>query len=95
MDISSIISAIDKELASLQAARVSIAALASTGSVAPVRRGRGRPPHAVPAPVTAPKPAKRKMSAAGRARIVAAQKARWAAMKAIAAAPAKKSAAKK
>jgi hypothetical protein len=77
MDISSIITAIDKELAGLQAARVSIAALASTGSATPVRRGPGRPPKSSPVAAKLPKP--RKMTAEGRARIAAAQKKRWAA----------------
>jgi hypothetical protein len=94
MDTTKIIAEIDAQLAQLQSARVAIAGLASTGSAVPVRRGPGRPPKNAVAPIAAPKPAKRKLSAAGRARIAAAMKARWAAKKAIAAAPAKTAPAK-
>jgi hypothetical protein len=95
MDTSGILAAIDKELAVLQAARASIVAVASsTGSPLPLRRGPGRPPKD-PLAVTS-KPAKKKLSAAGRARIAAAQKARWAAKKSTIATPQPtKSAAKK
>ena len=98
MDTSRILSAIDAQLAQLQAARAAITTLASTGSSEQVRRGPGRPPkNPLAAIAAAPKKRKNKLSAAGRARIAAAMKARWAAKKAISAAPAKagKKAAKK
>lgn len=70
MNTSDILTIIDKEIATLQQARALIAA---TG-----KRKPGRPPSA---PVAKPKKKKRKMSPEGRARIAAAQRARWAAQK--------------
>jgi len=67
MSLSDILSLIDAEIGQLQQAR---ALIAGAG-----KRGPGRPKSAV-APVTKQK---RKMSPEGRARIVAAVKARWAA----------------
>jgi hypothetical protein len=63
MDTNEIIEAIDVEIRRLQAAR----ALLLVGS-----------PTSKPTAKPSPKPSKRKLSATGRARIVAAQKARWA-----------------
>jgi hypothetical protein len=67
MDTSQIIEAIDTEIQRLQAAKALL-----DGS--PTSK-----PAAKPSPK---KPGRRRMSAAGRARIVAAQKARWAKVKA-------------
>jgi len=71
-----IIALIDAEIARLKEVRALIAAN---------RKGPGRPPsYAATAPAKQAKPpkkAKRKMSPEGRARIVAAVKARWAAQK--------------
>jgi hypothetical protein len=75
-----ILSLIDAELAQLHRAR---ALLATGGEGIPslVRRGPGRPRKNTTA---TPKPVKkRKMSPEGRARIVAAVKARWAAQKRV------------
>jgi hypothetical protein len=79
MDVSAIISSIDSELSRLQQARALLA-----GPVAPIKR-RGRPKNSETKPAP-PKPAKkvakkRTMSPEGRARVAAAQKARWAAVK--------------
>ena len=78
MDVSAIISSIDAELSRLQQARALLA-----GPVPIKRRGRPKNSETKPAP---PKPAKkvakkRTMSPEGRARVAAAQKARWAAVK--------------
>jgi hypothetical protein len=64
MDTTEIIQAIDAEIARLEKARDLLNCHVGT----PARRGR---------PVS-PKPQRRKISAEGRARIAAAQKARWA-----------------
>jgi hypothetical protein len=66
-----ILAAIDAEIASLQQARALIAG-------ASVKRGPGRPPKTAVTPVAKKK---RKMSPEGRARLVAAVKARWAKQK--------------
>jgi hypothetical protein len=87
MNISEILAAIDKELTVLQSARAAIAKLDEAVSNAPVRRGPGRPPKNTLAVAVPRKTAKRKISDAGRASIAAAQKARWAARKAIENAP--------
>jgi hypothetical protein len=68
MDTTAIIKYIDAEIARLEQARALL-----VGSTAGPTKG---------APANALKPGRRKMSAAGRARIVAAQKARWAKVKA-------------
>jgi hypothetical protein len=65
----SIIESIDVEIARLQRAKSALSAMQT-------KRSPGRPRN-VPTEVK-PKLGKRKMSAAGRARIAAAQKARWA-----------------
>ena len=97
MNLDRILSEIDLEISRLQ----QVKQLLSENSTAnpAVRRGPGRPPSALTKAVfkpasaeTSPKP--RGMSAAGRARIAAAQKARWAkskkaAKKSTAAAPKK------
>jgi len=66
MDTNEVIEAIDAEIQRLQAAKALL-----SGS-----------PTSKPAAKPSPKPDRRKMSAAGRTRIVAAQKARWAKVKA-------------
>lgn len=76
MDIQNILSQIDKEIAKLTKVKEALTGL-------PAKRGPGRPRLSASAkPVTKKKKAKRKMSAEGRARIAAAQKARWAKLKA-------------
>jgi hypothetical protein len=78
MDIAGIVAEIDLEIARLEKAKALIA-----GQPAPAKRGR--PPATKPKTAatsfafgTNTAPPKRKMSAEGRARIAAAQKARWA-----------------
>ena len=88
MPTEKIIAAIDQQLALLQQARSLLIEAAAPGLTAK-RRGRPKTVEVVPAP-NAPK---HTMSAEGKARIAAAQKARWAALK-KSAAPAE-SAAKK
>jgi hypothetical protein len=77
---SPILAAIDAEIAKLQAAR---ALLMKTKDVLPSlpKRGRGRPKGSTSKKAAAPAPKTRTMSPEGRARIAAAQKARWAAQK--------------
>jgi hypothetical protein len=72
MDTTEIIQTIDAEIARLERARALL-----NGHTAQVRSGRPIGSKATPAA----KPLRRKMSAEGRARIVAAQKARWAKVK--------------
>jgi hypothetical protein len=81
MNLDRILSEIDLEISRLQQAKQLLSENSSSGSV--VKRGPGRPPAAVKAvtkhTMSAPiEPKRRTMSAAGRARIAAAQKARWA-----------------
>jgi hypothetical protein len=77
MNTSALIADIDKQIASLQAARIAIAAI-STSSSTPAKRGPGRPRKAA----TVVKSVKKRfMSPEGAARIAAAQKKRWAAKK--------------
>ena len=71
MSTTEIIDLIDAEIASLKAARALIASAPATD-----KRKSGRP-KATAVPVAKPK-SKRKMSPEGRARLVAAVKARWA-----------------
>lgn len=79
MNRTDILHALDSEIDRLQQART---LLADAPDVLPeavaARRGPGRPKGAVQAPVKAPAAKKRTMSPEGRARIAAAQKARWA-----------------
>jgi hypothetical protein len=70
MDTSQILTAIDEEIARLQQAKSLL-----TGTT--TKRSPGRPPATAASAPTK----KRTMSAAGRARIAAAQKARWAKVK--------------
>jgi hypothetical protein len=74
MSTTDIIALIDAEIATLEQARALIAASAPT----PAKKKPGRHAKATAAPSTKPK---YKMSPEGRARIVAAVKARWAAKK--------------
>jgi hypothetical protein len=94
MDIQSIVAQLRQEAIRIEQA---IEALVGFGSH-PARRGPGRPAGSKNA--TAGKPKRRTMSASARAKISAAQKARWAKQKGKAApkkaaAPAKKSTARK
>ena len=76
MDIKEILSQIDNEIAQLTKVKEALTGI-------PTKRGPGRPRLAGSAKPVAKKKAKRKkMSAEGRARIAAAQKARWAKLKA-------------
>ena len=79
MSIASLISSIDAEIAKLHQARALL-----SGAATPAAKKRGRPAKAAGAvKVVAAKPVKkkRKLSPEGRARIAAAAKARWAAVK--------------
>jgi hypothetical protein len=77
MNVTEILASIDTELARLQHVRALLVAIE-----APAKH-RGRPKGSGTKEIVAtPKKARRKMSAAGRARIAAAQKARWAKLKA-------------
>jgi hypothetical protein len=76
MDIESVVAQLRKEINSIEAA---ISALEGLGQTKP---RRGRPPKSAQ---TASAPRKRHMSAAARAKIAAAQRARWAKQKAGAA----------
>ena len=77
MNLAAIILEIDRAIDKLQQARTLL-------TENDAKRGRGRPRVVVPIPTIAidPKP-RRKMSRAGRARIAAAQKARWARLKGL------------
>lgn len=74
MDVSAIITTLDLEIARLQSARAALMALDSVHAPR-----RGRPKGSTSASRVAPAKKKRSMSPEGRARIAAAQKARWAA----------------
>jgi hypothetical protein len=83
MDIASILATIDSQIANLQQAR---AALERVGD-APKRRGRPKGSRKAVSSITPPIKASKKrggMSPEGRARVAAAQKARWAAQKKLA-----------
>jgi hypothetical protein len=88
MNTEIIIEQIDVEIRKLQEAR---ALLNGTEVEKPVARGPGRPKKsAISERILSVKPARRKMTAEGKARVAAAQKARWAkARKAAKKAPAK------
>jgi len=86
MNIEEIIEHIDSEISKLQEARSLL-----VGSDSRMARGPGHPKKkATVARILAVKPAKRVMSAEGKARIAAAQKARWAKAGKTAKAPAKR-----
>ena len=74
MNIEEILVQIEKEIAHLTKVKEALIGI-------PAKRGPGRPRLAAAAKPAAKKRAKRKMSAEGRARIAAAQKARWAKLK--------------
>jgi len=80
MDVTGIIASIDSQIATLQQARAAITAIGES----PRRRGRPKGSGKV-TPVTAvtKRPAKKRhaMSPEGKARVAAAQRARWAAQK--------------
>ncbi len=83
MNIDEILQAIDKQITQLQQARALLTGSMNTQSTAK-RRGRPAGSANKPTPTIAPatkKSTARSMSADGRARIAAAQKARWAAKK--------------
>jgi hypothetical protein len=73
MDTTEIIQTIDAEIARLERAK----ALLKGDTTAPAKRGRSLSSK----PAATSKPIRRRMSAEGRARIAAAQKARWAKVK--------------
>jgi hypothetical protein len=75
MNIQEIISQIDREIAQLTKVKEALTGI-------PAKRGPGRPRLTATTKPAIKKKAKRKMSAEGRARIAAAQKARWAKLKA-------------
>ena len=84
MNTSDILAAIDQQVTQLQQARALLAGNQSMGAPASKRRGRPKSsPNAAPVADTssAAKSSKRTMSPEGRAKIAAAQKARWAAKK--------------
>jgi hypothetical protein len=86
MNIEEIIEHIDSEISKLQEARSLL-----LGSDSRIARGSGHPKKkATVARILTVKPAKRVMSAEGKARIAAAQKARWAKVRKATKAPAKK-----
>jgi hypothetical protein len=86
MNLEEIIEHIDSEISKLQEARSLL-----LGSDSRMAGGPGHPKKkATVARILAVKPAKRVMSAEGKARIAAAQKARWAKVRKAAKAPAKK-----
>jgi len=72
MSVESIVKEIDAEIARLEQAKQLL-----SGFVTP-KRGAGRPRANAASVQSSAKPKRRTMSAAGRARIAAAQKARWA-----------------
>jgi len=75
LNIQAIISQIDQEIVILTKVKEALQGV-------PAKRGPGRPPRtAAVKSVSTKKTAKRTMSAEGRARIAAAQKARWAKLK--------------
>ena len=77
MNIEDILSEIDAEISRLQQAKALLGEGSSSGPVA--KRKPGRPPlSASQHSVAKPKTKRRMMSAEGRAKIAAAQKARWA-----------------
>ncbi len=78
-----ILEAIDAEIAKLQQVRALLAGSPDAISkIETITKRRGRPRgSATKAPASAKKPAKRTLSAEGKAKIAAAQKARWAAQK--------------
>ena len=78
MIINGILSALDEEINKLQQARALLTGN-SAKVAAPVKRGPGRPKKTTTSP--AKKSAKRVLSEEARAKIAAAQKARWAAAK--------------
>jgi hypothetical protein len=89
MNTQDIILSIDAEISRLQQAKD---ILAQTSSLNPDKRKRGRPTAASgrseassfnPAKLDAKAPKRRKISAEGRGRIAAAQKARWAKLKTV------------
>jgi hypothetical protein len=96
MNTSEILEAIDEQISKLQQARDLLADAPAVPAAKPAAAGkrRGRPKGSVnkKAEVSAPVVTKRTMSAEGKARIAAAQKARWASQRKTAAKSAKKSA---
>jgi hypothetical protein len=74
MDTQAIIATLDKEIARLQEARTILTAAANVKGVAAIKRGPGRPKKLVSVKPTG----RRILSPEAKARIAAAQKARWA-----------------
>jgi hypothetical protein len=77
MNTEAIIEQINTEISRLQQARV----LLNSATVTTTKRAAGRPKSVVAARTLSVPPAKRVMSAEGKARIAEAQKARWAAQR--------------
>jgi hypothetical protein len=77
MDLQAIIASLDKEIARLEQARAILSTAARVKGAASIKRGPGRPKKLAAVSLTK----KRVMSPEGKARIAAAQKARWAAAK--------------
>jgi hypothetical protein len=80
MNLNDIVAQIDAEISKLTQAKQALLGVAT-------KKGPGRPRGTIvstTSPVSALKPKRHKMSAAGRARIAAAQKARWAKVKKVA-----------
>ena len=78
MDVTQILSAIDAEIARLQAAREAIAALNGASPIPPPRRGRPKGSGTGAAEAAAPRKRKRNLSPEGRKRIQEAMQRRWA-----------------
>jgi hypothetical protein len=78
MNTEQIIEQIDAEIVKLQQAK---ALLTGTEAKPKVTRGPGRPKSDISKRILSVKPARRKLSAEGKTRIAAAQKARWAKVK--------------
>ena len=74
MDVSNILASIDAEIAKLEGAKETISALQGDLVTTTLKSGPGRPKSSTP-PKSKPR---RNMTPEGRARIAAAQKARWA-----------------
>lgn len=75
MNLNDIVAQLDAEISRLTQAKAALLGIST-------KKGPGRPRAAAVATAAIVKPKKRKMSAAGKARIAAAQKARWAKVRA-------------
>jgi hypothetical protein len=75
MNLNDIVAQLDAEISRLTQAKAALLGIS-------IKKGPGRPRAVAVATAAIVKPKKRKMSAAGKARIAAAQKARWAKVRA-------------